>query len=142
MRFYPFFILFTLASCAVFAQVSPPVLRANSLATATPAQPAADTVAAIHKLFAKRRRQQTLGALGIVVGTAVAVTAVGSTRSASNTAYLSAVGIGFLAIPVLVVELLHFDRYNRKRERQAVSAFGTHHLPKWLRRELKPKFFR
>ncbi len=158
MRFWLFIALLALAGRAAVAQVSL-VPRADLLATATLAQPATDTVAAIHKLFAKRRRQQTFGAVGIVVGTGAAIGLISafahssggggggaygitSSGSGNDDSNITSLGVGILAIPVLAGELLYFDRYNRKREREAVSAFEAHQLPKWLRRKLKSKFFR
>lgn len=159
MRFYSLLAFVLLSGFGGFAQVLAPVSRPDSLATAAPAHPAPDTLAAIHKLFATRRRQQVFGALSIVAATAVGIAIISATAQSSSGAgggaygltvpnatndgpNTNALGVGILAIPVLAGELFYFDRYNREHERQAAAAFNAHRLPGSLRRKLKPRFFR
>ncbi|MFD1466958.1 hypothetical protein ACFQ48_01880 [Hymenobacter caeli] len=139
MRFHPFFALFALAAHAASAQVPLPVPRPDSLATVIPAQPAADTLAAIHKLFAKRRRQQTAGGLGIVAAAAVGIALAQATSPASEK-NSNSLGLGLLAIPVLAIELFAFDSFNLKNERLETKDFKAHKSSKWLKGKLKHVF--
>lgn len=159
MRCYLLLLVLLLAGQAAFAQDRPPVSQPDSAVAGAPAPAAPDTMAALHRLFAKRRRQQTFGALGIVAGTGAAIGLISAfahssggggggaygitfSGSGNDDSNITSLGVGILAIPVLAGELLYFDRYNRKREREAGSAFEAHQLPKWLRHSLKSKFFR
>lgn len=117
--------------------------------------PAGDTLAALHRLFAHRRRQQAVGALGILTAAATAIAIVSSKArppSQGSSGYgvtppragddLAALGIGLLALPVLVGEMVYFDRYNRAHEQRASDELAAHKLSPALKRRLKPKFFR
>ncbi|AMJ65247.1 hypothetical protein [Hymenobacter sp. PAMC 26628] len=139
MRCYLLLLVLLLAGSTAFAQARPPVSRPDSAVAGALAPAAPDTLAAIHKLFATRRRQQTFGALGIV---AAAVAGIAIEQLSSDTdKNLNALGTGVLAVPVLAVELFAFDAFNRKHERQAANDFKAHKPDKWLRRKLKSRFF-
>ncbi len=159
MQRYFLLLVLLLAGSPTFAQTELPIAQPNSPTSVLPPQPASDTLAAIHKLFAKRRRQQTFGALGIVVATAVSIATLNSSTQPSSGqgggAYgitapsptndglgIDGLGIGIISIPVLAGELFYFDGYNRKHEQQAKNDFKAHRLSKALKRKLKPKFFR
>jgi len=152
-------LLLLFAGNAAFAQARSPVSRPDSAVAGALGPAAPDTLAAIHELFATRRRQQTFGALGIVVATGAAIAFISASAHSSGSggggAYginfpgpgnddsnITSLGVGILAIPTLAGELLFFDRYNRKHERQAVKDCRAHKLPKPLIKKLKPKYFR
>ena len=122
---------------------TPPDSLTSSLAAA-PAVP--DTVAAIHRLFAAKRKRGTL----VVAGTAAAIlTGASLVASQSPDALFSQAdrvkmaGL-FVVLPgilIIAVELIFTSDFSRQSEAQVVEEFRTHKLPRYLKRRLKPKYF-
>jgi hypothetical protein len=123
-----------------------------SAATLAPALAAPDTLAAIQRLFAAKRRRQ-----GYVVG-GTAIAAVGTAGLvASNRPADSGGGNGFgviapnnldlamaglVAAPVMLAEALLLGGWEHKYERQVLAAWQQHHqLPRAVKRQLKPQYF-
>lgn len=112
-----------------------------------------DTVAAIHRLFVSKRNR-----CAYIVGGTTAATVTGMVAVSSQPERGSAAGgfsagvdgrpiiaslIGIVGLPVIGLELLLLrDGWGRKAEQHAVEASQGHHqLPRYVRRELKPKYF-
>ena len=98
----------------------------------------ADTVAALHRLFAAQRRKRSY-----VVGATAVVVGIGLIPGGSPKAIISQrVAVAFLGVPVLGADLLYYNAYNRRREQRVIDAFQAHKLPRSLQRRLKPRHFR
>lgn len=123
------------------AQATPPLPRPGAPALAAPGAPA-DTVAALHQLFAERRRRRNV-IVGVTGGlTLAAVVSIASDDQGSNG--FSGVIAGFFGIlggSVVASELFFFRKYRPAKEQRAVESFQAHRLPGELRRKLKPRFF-
>ncbi|MGI4883805.1 MAG: hypothetical protein ACRYFR_02470 [Janthinobacterium lividum] len=135
--------MLTLLAGRAAAQVAPPPLRPEAAtASATPAAPA-DTVAALHQLFAERRRRRTI-IVGVTGGlTVAAVVGVASdNRGSGDLSAAVAVIFGILGGSAVTSELLFFRKYSPAKEQRAVERFQAHRLDPDLRRKLKPRFFR
>ena len=130
----------------IAAQVSP-----SGPPTAAPA-PAADTVAAIHRLFAAKRKVCTFVAGGTaLVSGAAAMTALnqpapnvggGSFGGPIDGRPIMATFIGVVGAGVVGLELLTFGGWGQRRESRTVAAFQQHQLPQRISRRLKPVYFR
>jgi hypothetical protein len=150
MRYPLCFLALLLAFTSANAQNSLAVTQANSL---TVAQAAPDTAAAIHRLFASRRKTCTyvMGgtALAVGAGSLVALnqpnqgTGGGSGFSAGvDGRPIIATFIGVLGVPVLGAELLFLGGWGHRNEQRAIAAFEKHQLPNNLKRKLTPAYFR
>lgn len=144
-------LLALLAAAPALAQTTPPPTDAARVTT--PTTGAADTIAALHRLFAARRKLRTVITSGLAVSTALgfalAATPAPIPHSPGfggglNISTGNIIGVGTIvaSVPALGVELLYLHRYSRRREAEAVAAFQTHQLTQRLRRRLKPKYFR
>jgi hypothetical protein len=130
-----------------------PVLLTTVCTTAQ--APAADTIAALHRLFTGRRLRRNLIATslgaGVVVG-AVATATTASDHSGSRGYGSLSTGPVFggadwlvvYAIPVaplIALDFVVYAKYSRKEEARAIAAFQAHHLPVKIRRKLKLRYF-
>jgi hypothetical protein len=122
------------------AQSLPAVAMAGSLATPPVAAAAApDTVDALHRLFAARRRQRNMLVAGTVVGAMVGTAATPPDRLLSTNDYAKLYGLA--AAAVIIIYFVCGDTYSYKEEQRAVASFGSHQLPKYLKRRLKSCYF-
>ncbi|MGI4737285.1 MAG: hypothetical protein ACRYG7_19135 [Janthinobacterium lividum] len=130
-----------------------------SVAAQTPLTAASDTVAAIHRLFAKRRLRRSLIASGLGAGALVGAVSSGASGGGSNSHGSSGYG-GFggagvrfdgadylllyaiVAAPLILLDFVVYANYSRKREAWVVEEFQAHRLPAKLRHKLKPRYFR
>ena len=126
---------------AAVAQATPPLPRPEAPALAGPGAPT-DTVAALHRLFAERRRRRNV-IVGVTGGlTLAAVVSIASDNHGSGDfAGVIAVFYGILGGVVATSELFFFKKYSTKNEQRAVDSFQAHRLPDELRRKLKPQYF-
>ena len=108
-------------------------------ATHTPAAP--DTVAAIHRLFAARRQQRNLVALGAVgaAGLGTAATPIPNGTFFNRGDYAKVYGIGAAAI--IAVDFAFGNSHSRKNEQRALDDWQAHQLPRHLKRQLKARYF-
>ncbi len=144
MRCYLLLLVLLLAGQAVFAQDRPPVSQPDSAVAGVPAPAAPDTVAALHRLFADRRRRRNfiVGYTGVV--TLGAIVASGAETSNSSIVPPAAVAtiFGILGGVAVAGELAFFSKYSRQKEQRTVDDFQAHRLDWGLRRKLKPRHFR
>jgi len=154
-------LLFLLLAGPVSAQDSAPATAPPALAppVLTPvAKTAADTVRAIHRLYAKRRRVGgilTVGAIGADIALA-AVSAANENQGTSSSGgsgygYFSgsrplfqlgfggfAAIYGIVAAPVIGVGIQQLIAYGPRREAKTVAAYETtHRLPRKIQRQLR-----
>lgn len=116
---------------------TPPDSLTSPLAAA-PAGP--DTVAAIHRLFAARRKRSEpfiLGAAGVVLTGGVMM---GTARSDLRQS-VGGFSTGLIGLIIMTHGLATALDYNKKSEQQAVEDFQAHKVPRYLKRRLKPKYF-
>jgi len=136
----------------------------NSLVTPQPdslltAQAPPDTAAAIHRLFAaKRRRQVTVGVatMGAAIGalTIVSLSNQQSGRSGGGSGYgsllsgpiideqaLAALVVGAITVPVMLGELVLFGGWSKKKEKRVITDWEQRRLARFFTRRLKPKYF-
>ena len=115
--------------------------RPDSLAVSAPAP---DTAAALHRLFAAKRQVNKsflVGALGITVaGGAVIRTARSDFSGISQSA--TGILIELTGLVAVTMELFRPLDYREKKEQRAMADFRAHKLPRYLKRKLKPKYFR
>jgi hypothetical protein len=122
------------------------------------AQTAPDTAAAIHRLFAaKRRRQVTVGVatVGAAVG-ALAIVSLSTQQSgrSGGSGYgsllsgpiideqaLAALAVGVITVPVMLGELVLFGGWSKKKEKRVLEDWEQHRLARFFKRRLKPKYF-
>jgi len=144
-RFTPLLLAFLLAAGPLLAQNTPAIALPALLAAASPAG-VPDTAAAIHRLFAAKRKKLLFILLGTVTAEVAGQAVIGATvhggtgvineRDADH--FLAAL----VAVPVVIAEGLFYAQYNRKHEQQALAEQQAHQLPKHLRRQLKARYFR
>lgn len=136
------------------AQLARPAAPPDSVAAAQLAAP--DTVAAIHHLFAAKRRARSF----VLAGTAMAVLGVafvvasrpqehsggGGSFALFNSPIVSSaeqagLAAGILGVPAVTAELVFYSNFSRRSEKQALEEFHTHQLPKFIKRKFKSKYF-
>lgn len=142
MRAALLLLILLLSGSPVSAQVNQPAARPDSVALAATATAGADTLAAIHRLFAARRQRSHL-ITGVVVGGGV-VGFLGDTFSSEVHFFKPADGLLFyclLAAPYELTNLLCHRRYTKKAEELALADSRTHQLSPKLKRRLKKKYF-
>ena len=108
----------------------------------------ADSVAAVHRLFAAKRK-----ACGLVIGGTATVTGIGALSvlngpSPARNSFggidgrpIMATMIVIAALPVMGAELLFCGGWGRREEARAIAALQAHQPPRYLQRKLKPKYF-
>jgi hypothetical protein len=144
-----------LAVKSAVAQNALAVPHPDSLPTA---QAAPDTAAAIHWLFAaKRRRQVTVGVatMGAAVGV-LAIVSLSTQQSgrSGGSGYgsllsgpiideqaLAALAVGVITVPVMLGELVLFGGWSKKKEKRVIEDWEQHRLARFFKRRLKPKYF-
>ena len=106
---------------------------------------APDTVAALHRLFATKRKNNkrflagTAGVAaigGVVLGTAPPGFII------SEQAGLGIAIIAFVSFPAFVVEAVMAVEYSKKNEQRAIESYQAHQLPRHRVRQLKARYFR
>lgn len=108
-----------------------------------PAAP--DTVAALHRLFAAKRKKLLPIVAGTVAADAAGVAIIGATVEGGGfidgriVGQVLTVGAG---VAVVAAEVLFYTTvYSKRKEQRAIAAFEAHQLPRHLRRQLKAKYF-
>jgi len=156
-----FFLLLALllAGGPAAAQAPRPAIQPDSIrASLTTTAAAPDTVAALHRLFAGKRRTRDLIIAGLGLGL---VTGIAVSNSTPDTGHHGSTGYGSLstgpifsatdaflllyaipAVPLVVADFFFFAPYGRKREQQAIADFQAHQLPRHLKHRLKNRYFR
>ena len=122
------------------------LLPAAPLPAATgPTVSAPDTVAALHRLYAAKRRKLLPIVAGTVAADAIGIAVVGAT--VQNRGLLDGRDIlqglvGALGVIAVGTEVLFYTgSYGRKKEERAVAAYQAHQLPRHLKRQLKARYF-
>ncbi|MBJ6110680.1 hypothetical protein JAO73_16775 [Hymenobacter sp. BT523] len=142
------------ASAQTLAPAAAPADTALNTAAAPAGRTAADTVRALHRLFAKRRKVGgilTMGAVAADVVAAGASAAAEGRPTSSGGAYGLGVGsfnlgfggfafiYGVVAAPVMGVGIQQLIAYGPKREAKIVAQYeANRHLPTKIRRQLRP----
>jgi hypothetical protein len=153
MRLLLLLLLLTISG-QVIGQEMRPATQPDPAIAAQAMAPNADTVAAIHRLFAAKRKVlvPVVGGtvLVAVAGAVVALSAprpssggsgYGSLGPALDSNAIAATGIGILSVPVVLLEVLCFGGWGQKHEQQAVEAWQQHRLPSYITRRLKARYF-
>ena len=143
-------VLLALHPGRLYAQALPVALPAAPLAT-SPVVP--DTAAALQRLFAHKRRRQ-----GYLVG-AVAVVAVGALIGLASSQPVPSAGtpgfgvysgnddLNFLAyaavtLPAIPLAAVAFGGWGHRQQERVLSDWQQqHHLPRWVKRQLKASYF-
>jgi hypothetical protein len=118
---------------------------------ASPA-PIPDTAAAIHRLFAAKRKRQgyVIGATVVAaIGTAGTVVANRPADSGTSSGFgvmapnnLDLAMVGVVAVPVVLAEALFLGGWGYKYERQVLATWQQQHqLPRAVKRRLVPRYF-
>ena len=121
----------------LFAQAAPDAI------TETPLAAAPDTVAAIHRLFlAKRKRRIVVVAATVVVGAVGSGVLIG-TASTYNITFQAVFGLSLIPATAIagITELVCYNQYSRRQERQVIADYQNHMLPKLVRQKLKARYF-
>lgn len=146
MKYLLLLLTWLLVAGPAAAQASPVAARPDSLRAAQtmPGRAAVaavpDTVAAIHRLFAARRKRHIIIA-GVIVGAAAGATIASSARTdhfLNQKEYAKLYGI--MAAVAIGIDFLAGTAFSRSEERQAVADFQEHRLPKYLKRKLKRRY--
>jgi hypothetical protein len=142
MRFLLLLLLLTISG-QVLGQGMRLATQPDSAVAAKAMAPNADTVAAIHRLFAAKRTRTLRFAIGTVSVAAIGGVLIGAASSGWDGLGQVALGATLitLVLPVVVVEAVTAADYNKKSERRTVEEFHAHKLPRYLKRKLKPKYF-
>lgn len=123
----------------------PLVAQTQQAAPAAPLTLAApDTVAALHRLFAAKRKRQgyATGATALVaVGTLIAINGNQPVRGPGNSDLAAAFG-ALITLPLIPVVAIGFGGWSARYERQVVEEWRQHRLPRHIKRTLKAKYFR
>ena len=121
---------------------------------AAPAPVAPDTLAAIHRLFAAKRRRSNLivgGTLAAALGFAGVVVANRPAESSSSNGSgfgvvapnnLDLAMVGIVTALVVPTEALLLGGWGPKYEQQVAAAWQQHQLPRAVERRLKARYFR
>jgi peptidoglycan/LPS O-acetylase OafA/YrhL len=106
---------------------------------------APDTVAALHRLFAAKRKKLLPIVAGTVAASTAGVVIVGSTVDSGGFIDDRAVGQALsviVGVAAVSAEVLFYSiAYGKTKEQRAVAAFEAHQLPRHLKRQLKAKYF-
>lgn len=129
------FLVLLLAAKTVVSQNTLAVPQPDSLPVF---QAAPDTAAAIHRLFADRRKTSHL-LTGMIVG-ATAIAFVGDTRPFSVVAAELPLVVVLVA-PFEILILLTHKKYSKKAEVRALRTLQTHQLSPKIKRRLKAHHF-
>ena len=127
------------------AQDGPSVARPAALAAAAPAGGAADTAAALHRLFARRRHNghtglAVSGTLLAVSGITVAI-AVNDNSQQALAPFLVGALAAIISLPILTRDIVLTIAHSPGREQRVLRAWQQHRLPKrWARRALVPEY--
>lgn len=119
---------------------SPNTAGAPAIATAAP-----DTVAALHRLFATKRKKLLPIVVGTLAADAAGIAVIGATVEPGGLIDGRVVGqvlTGMLGVVVIGTEVLFYGaNYSKSKEQRAVAAFEAHQLPRHLKRQLKARYF-
>jgi hypothetical protein len=154
MRYLLLLLILLLAASSAEAQRIPtPVLRDSLPAL----QPVPDTAAAIHRLFAaKRKRQVIVGGttFGVAVGAVVATSnqqpsggGGGGFGILTNTGPIldgpgmAVLAVGVIMFPVVLLEAVIFGGWSKKQEQLTIDGWQQHKESQFLKRRLKSKYF-
>lgn len=123
-----------------------PVAQAQQAAptTSLAASAAPDTVAALHRLFAAKRKRQgyATGATTLVaVGTLIAINGNQPVRGPGSSDLAAAFG-ALVTLPLIPAVAIGFGGWGARYERQVVEEWRQHRLPRHVKRALKAKYFR
>jgi peptidoglycan/LPS O-acetylase OafA/YrhL len=143
MRLLLLLLLLTITS-QVLGQGMRPATQPDSAVAVQAMAPNVDTVAAIHRLFAAKRKRTLHFAIGTVGVAGIGVVLIGTASSGWDglgQAVLGATLVALVALPAVVAEAVTAADYNKKSERRTVEEFHAHKLPRYLKRKLKPKYF-
>jgi hypothetical protein len=137
---------FSLLLLAGILSASPSQTQAQQLAPATPVAAASpDTVAALHRLYAAKRKKLLPIVAGTVAADVAGVVIIGSMVDSGGLIDGRVLGqavTGILGIVAVGTEILFYTSiYSKKKEQRAVAAFEAHQLPRHLKRQLKAKYF-
>ncbi|WP_223650387.1 hypothetical protein [Hymenobacter psoromatis] len=123
------------------AQQARPASAPDLLGAALPTPPAApDTAAALHRLFAARRRNISVAlplTVGAGAGLFLAVAHTSDAKEGLNWTLLGVITVGFT-----IGELASIPRYSKRREEMMAEDFKRHRLPASWRRELRQWYFK
>jgi hypothetical protein len=103
---------------------------------------APDTVAAIHRLFAAKRRKLAFMLLGTAAAEVTGQIIVGSTVQSGGIVDARSIdqfSVIALAVPVALIQVLCYARYNEEHEQRTVAAWQVHRLPRYVQHALKAK---
>jgi ATP/ADP translocase len=137
MKYLLLLLLLLLAAKSVVAQNILVAPWPDSLPTA---HAATDTAAAIHRLFAAKRKTRTVVVVATLVGGAVITTAGFMDPTPYADAAAAVFGVEILA--ATITELLFYRRYSRAHEQKIIAKYQAHQPPKWLARKLHDSHFR
>jgi hypothetical protein len=102
-------------------------------------------VAALHWLFAAKRKKLLPIVAGTVAADVAGVAIIGATVEGGGFIDGRVVGQALTVIAgvaVVAAEVLFYSTaYGKKKEQRAVAAFEAHQLPRHLRRQLKARYF-
>lgn len=136
-----FALLLAAGPLRVVAQQPQPAVASPAAAPLAASAEATDTAAAIHRLFAAKRRVRT----AVVAGTGlVYVLAVVSGPSKYGSYDGQAVRIfnySPLLLGALIGEFAYYGRYSRRHERRALDDWQAQRLSPEVRRRLAPRYF-
>ena len=143
---HPYLLAVLLLLASSFARAQDSLSRARpAVADTARLQPtAADTAAAIHRLFVAARslRTITVGGPLLVSGVVIGVLPANDTPVTSSYNQLGAGALGVATAPSAPGELLYFGHhYSRRHERRALANWQAHHLAPELRLQLAPTYF-
>jgi hypothetical protein len=136
-------LLLLMISGQVIGQEMRPATQPDSTVAAQAMAPNADTVAAIHRLFAAKRTRTLRFAIGTLGFAAISGVLIGTASPGWDGLGQVALGATLitLGLPAVVVEAVTAAGYNKKSERRTVGEFQAHKLPRYMKRKLKPKYF-
>jgi Na+/proline symporter len=140
-----------LLSGSLYGQTLPDSARIRELSTVFRASPntAADTVQALHRLFANQRTGggllAGLGGAALLVTPFITVAADDPTtkKHGSLGALVGGVMLGLaIAVPLVTIGIVQTSNNSKEEEAQIISQYmTTHTLPKKIKRKLLPALF-